>query len=51
MSEKSGDKNKVVSNELASTQSSNNKFDNTVYILTEVLSSVDETVIRGSVMI
>ena len=51
MSEKSGDKNKVVSNELASIQSSNNKFDSTAYILTEVLSSVDETVIRGSVMI
>ena len=51
MSEKNGDKNKVVSNELASIQSSNNKFDSTAYILTEVLSSVDETVIRGSVMI
>ena len=51
MSEKSGDKNKVVSNDLASIQSSNNKFDSTVYILTEVLGSVDETVIRGSVMI
>ena len=50
MSEKSGDKNKGVSNEIASRQSSNNKLDNTVYILSEALSSVDETVIRGSVI-
>ena len=50
MSEKSGDKNKVVSNEIASRQSSNNKLDNTVYILSEALSSVDEAVIRGSVI-
>ena len=34
MSEKSGYKNKVVSNEIASIQSSNNKLDNTVYALT-----------------
>ena len=50
MSEKSGYKNKVVSNEIASIQSSNNKLDNTVYILSEALSSVDEAVIRGSVI-
>ena len=31
-------------------QSSNNKLDNTVYILNETLSSVDEAVIRGSVI-
>ena len=46
----SGDKNKVVSNEIASIQSSNNKLDNTVYILTEALGSVDEAVIRGWVI-
>ena len=50
MSEKSGDKNKVVSNEIASIQSSNNKLDNTVYTLSEALSSVDEVVIKGSVI-
>ena len=50
MPEKSGDKNKVASNEIASRQSSNNKLDNTVYILSEALSSVDEAVIRGSVI-
>ena len=50
MSEKSGDKNKVVSNEIASIQSSNNNLDNTVYILSEALGSVDEAVIRGSVI-
>ena len=50
MSEKSRDKNKVVSNEIASRQSINNKLDNTVYILSEALSSVDEAVIRGSVI-
>ena len=50
MSEKSGDKNKVISNEIASMQTSNNKLDNTVYTLTEALSSVDEAVIRGSVI-
>ena len=33
MSEKSGEKNKVISNEIASIQSSNNKLDNTVYTL------------------
>ena len=48
MSEKSGGKNKVVSNETASIQSSNNKLDNTVHTLSEALSSVDEAVIRGS---
>ena len=50
MSEKSGDKNKVVSNEIASIQSSNNKLDNTVHTLSEALSSVDEALIRGSVI-
>ena len=50
MSEKSGGKNKVVSNEIASIQSSNNKLDNTVYTLSEALSSVDEVVIKGSVI-
>ena len=50
MSEKSGNKNKVVTNETASIQSSNNKLDNIVYILSEVLSSFDEAVIRGSVI-
>ena len=50
MSEKSGDKNKVISNEIASIQTSNNKLDNTVYTLTEARSSVDEAVIRGSVI-
>ena len=35
MSEKTWDKNKVVSNEIASIQSSNNKLDNTVYTLSE----------------
>ena len=50
MSEKSGDKNKVVSNEIASIQSSNNNLDNTVYILSEALGSVDKAVIRGSVI-
>ena len=50
MSGKSSDKNKVVSNEIASVQSSNNKLDDTVYILSEALSSVDEDVIRGSVI-
>ena len=48
MSEKSGEKNKVISNEIASIQSSNNKLDNTVHTLSEALSSVDEAVIRGS---
>ena len=46
----SGDKNKVVSNEIASIQSSNNKLDNTVHTLSEALSSVDEALIRGSVI-
>ena len=46
----SGDKNKVVSNEIASIQSSNNKLYNTVYILTEALSSIYESAIRGSVI-
>ena len=50
MSEKSGNKNKVVTNEIASIQSSNNKLDNAVYVLSEVLSSFDEAVIRGSVI-
>ena len=50
MSGKSSDKNKVVSNEIASVQSSNNKLDDTVYILSEALNSVDEDVIRGSVI-
>ena len=50
MSEKSGEKSKVISNEIASIQSSNNKLDNTVYTLSEALSSVDEAVIRGSVI-
>ena len=40
----------VVANEMASIRSSNNKLDNTVYTLSEALSSVDETVIRGSVI-
>ena len=31
-------------------QSSNNKLDNTVYTLSEALSSVDEVVIKGSVI-
>ena len=35
MSEKSGAKNKAVSSEIASIQSSNNKLDNTVYTLSE----------------
>ena len=35
---------------MASIRSSNNKLDNTVYTLSEALSSVDETVIRGSVI-
>ena len=48
MSEKSGDKNKVISSEIASIQTSNNKLNNTVYTLNEALSSVDEAVIRGS---
>ena len=39
MSEKSGDKNKGVSNEIASLQSSNNKLRNTVNILSEALVS------------
>ena len=46
--QKSGEKNKVISNEIASIQSSNNKLDNTVHTLSEALSSVDEAVIRGS---
>ena len=50
MSKKSGDKNKAVSNKIASIQSSNNKLDNTVYTLSEILSSVDEAVIRCSVI-
>ena len=50
MSEKSEDINKVVANEIASIQSSNNKLNNTVYTLSEALSSVDEAVIRGSVI-
>ena len=37
MSKKSGDENKVVSNEIASIQSSNIKLDNTVYTLSEAL--------------
>ena len=49
MSEKSGDKSKVVSNE-KTIQSSYNKPDNTLYTLSEALSSVDEAVIRGSVI-
>ena len=39
MSEKSGYKNKGVSNEIASLQSSNNKLRNTVNILSEALVS------------
>ena len=50
MSEKSRDKNKVVSNEIASIQSSNNKHYNTVNILTEALRSVCESAIRGLVV-
>ena len=50
MSEKGGDKKNFVSNEMASIRSSNNKLDDTVYTLSEALSSVDETVIRGSVI-
>ena len=50
MSEKSGDINKVVANEIASIQSSNNKPSNAVYTLSEALSSVDEAVTRGSVI-
>ena len=50
MSEKSGGKNKVVSNETASIQSSNNKLDNTVHTLSEALNSVHEALIRGSVI-
>ena len=50
MSEKSGDKNKVVSHEIASIQSNNKKVDNTVYTISKALSSVDEAVIRGSVI-
>ena len=50
ISEKSVDKNKVASNEIASMQSCNNKLDNTIYTLSEALSSVDEAVIRGSVI-
>ena len=50
MPKKSGDKNKVVSNKIASIQSSNNELDNTVYTLSETLSSVDEAVIRCSVI-
>ena len=50
MSEKSGAKNKALSSEIASIQSSNNKLDNTVYTLNEALVSVDEAVIRGSVI-
>ena len=50
MSEKNGDKNKVVSNQIESIQTSNNKVDNTVYTLSEVLNGVDEAVIRGSVI-
>ena len=50
MSVKSGCKNKVVSNEIVSIQSNNNQFNNTVYTLSEPLSSVDEAVIRGSVI-
>ena len=50
MSEKNGYKNKVVSNQIESIQTSNNKVDNTVYTLSEVLNGVDETVIRGSVI-
>ena len=50
MSEKNGDKNKVISNEIESIQTSNNKVDNTVYTLSEALSGVDEAVIRGSVI-
>ena len=41
---------KVVSSEIASMQGSNNKLNNTVYTLTEALSSIDEAVIRGSVI-
>ena len=37
MSKKSGDENKVVSNEIASIQSSNIKLDNTVYTLSKAL--------------
>ena len=50
MSEKSGDKNKVVSHEIASIQSNNEKVDNTVYTISKALSSVDGAVIRGSVI-
>ena len=50
MSEKSGGKNKVVSNEIASIQSSNNKLDNTVHTISEALNSVHEALIRGSVI-
>ena len=50
MSEKGGDKKNIVSSEMASIRSSNNKLDNTVYKLSEALSSVDETVIRGSLI-
>ena len=63
MSKKSKDKNKVVSSEIASMQSSNNKLDNTVYTLSsnnklnntvytlsEALSSVDEAVTRDAMI-
>ena len=50
ISEKSEDKSKVVSNEIASIQRSNNKLDKTVYTLSEVLRSVDGAVMRGSVI-
>ena len=50
MSEKSRDKIKVVFNEIASPQRSNNKLDNTVHTLSEALTSVGEIVIRDSVI-
>ena len=50
MSEKSRGKNKALSNQIASIQSSNNKLDNTVYTISEAFISVDEAVIRGSVI-
>ena len=50
MSEKKWNKIKVVFNEIASLQRSNNKLDNTVHSLSEALTSIDEIVIRGSVI-
>ena len=50
MSEKNRDKIKVVFDKIASPQRINDKLNNTVHTLSEALTSIDEIVIRGSMI-